>query len=113
MGWNAPKDPDASEFYFVVWCSEDGTNDGGSDDDGELQGATISSVVWTFPAGVTKGAQNQGAITIQGTAYAVDTVAAVQISGGTADLDYDILCEIVTSDNRTLHRTNTLRIREL
>ncbi len=56
-----PKDPNAVDFYHIVWCSEDGTNDGGASDTGELQGATISTTTWTVPAGITKDSDNKGA----------------------------------------------------
>lgn len=112
MTW-APKDPNSIEYYFVVWCSKDGTNDGSKNDNGELQGATISTVTWTVPTGLTKVTQSQDAILIHGITYPINTVAAVKLSGGSADTDYEIICRITTSDGRTLDRTNTLRVRDL
>jgi hypothetical protein len=112
MATNVPsKDPDAVEPYFFVWCSEDGTNDGGSTDDGELQGATISSYTLTVPSGITKDSDNKNAVTIQGTSYDANTVVAVWLSGGTEDNSYDLTCRIVTSDSRTLDKTITIPVR--
>jgi hypothetical protein len=112
MSW-APKDPDATDFYYVVWCSEDGTNDGTSSDTGELQGATISTSTWTVPDGITKNSDNKNSVTLRGVTYAANTVATIELTGGTANTDYDILNRIVTSDGRTLDKTNTLMVRAL
>lgn len=105
------KDPNSVEPYFFVWCDRDGTNDGSAADDGELQGATISSYTVTVPAGITKDSDNKSAVTIHGVAYSVDTVVTVWLSGGTHNEDYDILCRIVTSDSRTLDQTMTIPVR--
>ncbi len=108
----ASKDPANVEPYFIVWCDEDGTNTGAAADDGELQGATISTVTWTVPTGITKDSSNQNAVTIRGVAYAVNTVCTIWLSGGTAGTDYDILCHITTSDARTLEQTITIPCRQ-
>ena len=107
-----PKDPDSVEPYFVVWCSADGTNDGTTDDTGELQSATISSATWTVPSGITKDSDNTDAVTIAGVSYGANTVAAIWLSGGTAGAAYDIVCQITTSDSRTLDKTITVPVRE-
>lgn len=107
------KDPNSVEPYFIVWCSEDGTNDGTADDTGELQGATISTATWTAPSGITVASSNQTAVTINGVTYAVNTVCTAWLSGGTPDNDYDIHCRITTSDSRTLDKTITVRVRSL
>jgi len=105
------KDPHSVEPYFIVWCDEDGTNDGSVDDDGELQGATISTVTWTIPAGITKDSSNQNSVTIHGVLYAINTVCSIWLSGGTANQDYPLLCHIVTSDARTLDKTLVIPVR--
>lgn len=105
------KDPNNVEPYFFVWCSRDGTNTGSAADTGELQGATISSYTVTVPAGITKDSDNKSAVTIRGTAYAINTVVTVWLSGGTDGTDYDVLCRIVTSDARTLDQTMRIPVR--
>jgi len=105
------KDPENVEPYFFVWCSLDGTNDGGATDTGELQGATISSQTLTG-TGVTVDSDNTSAVTIQGVSYAINTVATAWLSGGTANTDATLHCQIVTSDSRTLEKTMNIRIRE-
>ena len=107
-----PKDPDAVDFYHIVWCSKDGTNDGGASDTGELQGATISTTEWTLDAGITKDSDNKSEVTMRGITYAVDTVTNILLSSGTAGLDYELLNRITTSDGRTLDKTITIQVRE-
>ena len=104
----APKDPDNGEPYFVVWCAKGGTNVSG--DDGELQGATIATVTWTVPTGITASSNNTLAATIDGTSYPVNTVATVWLTGGTAGVMYDLGCKITTSDSRTLEHTLSVRV---
>lgn len=105
------KDPNSVEPYFVVWCDKDGTNDGSTSDDGELQGATISTVTWTIPSGITKDTSNQGAVTIKGVSYGVNTVATVWLSSGTDGTDYTLACKITTSDSRTLEKSFIVPVR--
>jgi hypothetical protein len=105
------KDPDNVEPYFFVWCDRDGTNTGSATDDGELQGATISSYTVTAAAGITKVSDNKLAVTIHGVAYAINTVVTVWLSGGTDGVDYQILCRVVTSDGRTLDKTMVIPVR--
>lgn len=99
------KDPDNVEPYFIVWCDIDGTNDGSTSDDGELQGATIATATWTVPTGITKASSNQNAVTIAGVSYAINTVCTVWLSGGTAGTEYTLSCKITTSDSRTLDKS--------
>lgn len=108
------KDPESVEPYFVVWCGEDGTNDGSADDNGELQGETISSVTWTVPDGITKDSDNKNAVVINGITYAANTVATIWLSGGTNQVDYSIECKIITSGTpaRTLEKTIIVPCRE-
>lgn len=107
------KDPNSVEPYFVVWCSPDGVNNGSVDDNGELQGETISTVTWTVPDGITKDSDNKSAVTIHGVNYSVNTVCTIWLSGGTDGRNYDIACKIVTSGNpaRTLEKTIRIPVR--
>ena len=109
-----PKDPSAVEPYFIVWCDEDGTNDGTANDKGELQGSTISTSGWTgdSAAGLTEESSNKAAVTIAGIDYGANTVATIWLSGGTAGTDYDLLNQIITSDSRTLEKTITVMVRD-
>ena len=112
MSQKAPaKDPNSVEPYFFVWCDRDGINTGAAADDGELQGATISSYTVTVPSGITKDSDNKSAVTVHGVTYDANTVVTVWLSGGTANTDYDILCRVVTSDSRTLDMTMTVPVR--
>lgn len=106
-----PKDPNSVEPYFFIWCDIDGTNTGGATDDGELQGATISTYTVTVASGITKDSDNKNAVTIRGVSYSANTVVTVWLSGGTDNTDYDISCRIVTSDSRTLDKTMTVPVR--
>lgn len=106
------KDPSNVEPYFVIWCALDGTNDGSTSDNGELQGATISSSAWTVPSGITEDSSNTATVDIAGITYAVNTVATVWLSGGTAGNEYRLVNEITTSDSRTLQKSITIRVRE-
>ena len=106
------KDPDDVEPYYVVWCSEDNTNDGSVDDTGELQGATISSVTWTVPDGITKDSENEDQVVIAGITYAVNTVCTIWLSSGVAGTTYSIECKITTSDSRTLTQTIVIPVEE-
>lgn len=105
------KDPNSVEPYFFVWCGDDGTNDGGVNDDGELQGATISTYTVTADSGITKDSDNKSAVTIHGVTYGASRVVTVWLSGGTHETDYSILCRIVTSDARTLDKTMIVPVR--
>lgn len=106
------KDPDDTDFYFVVWCDIDGTNDGTNTDDGELQGATISTSTWTVPAGVTEDSSDTNSVTIQGVTYAANTVATILVSSGTNNSDYELTNVITTSDGRTLSKSIIIPIRQ-
>lgn len=106
------KDSNNIEPYFFMWCDRDGTNDGSAEDNGELQGATISSfTVTAVTSGITIDSSNKNAVSIRGISYSVSTVVTVWLSGGTAGTDYDILCRIVTSDSRTLDQTIRVPVR--
>jgi hypothetical protein len=105
------KDPNSVEPYFIVWCSENNTNDGTTNDTGELQGATIATANWTLPAGITEDSSNTGAVTIAGITYAANTVATIWLSGGTDGENYILLCRITTSDGRTLDKSIEIPVR--
>jgi hypothetical protein len=106
------KDPNNVEPYFIVWCDIDSTNDGGTTDDGELQGATISSATWTVPSGITKDSDNTNAVSIKGVSYDANTVATIWLSSGTDGEDYTLACRIVTSDSRTLDKAIIIPCRD-
>lgn len=108
------KDPQAVDYYHIVWCSKDGTNDGGSSDLGRLQGATIATSNWAISPGseLTKDADNTSAITIRGVDYAINTVATIKVSAGNAGSDYQLTNTITTTDGRTLEETITIRVRQ-
>jgi len=107
------KDPDSVEPFHIVWCSLDNTNDGSSSDTGELQSETISTSTWTIPSGITKDSDDKAAVTIQGVVYAINTVATIWLSGGTAGTDYALTNKIVTSGSRTLEHTILIKVRDL
>ena len=109
-----PKDPSAVEPYFIVWCDEDGANDGTANDKGELQGATISTSGWTGDSetGITEESSDTGAVTIAGIDYAENTVATIWLSGGADGVDYDLLNVVDLSDGREgLSKTITVMVR--
>lgn len=84
------KDPDATLDYTVDWDGDDWL---GSD--------TITGTpTWTLPSGVTLASQSN-----------TTTTATAFISGGTANVDYDVACKIVTAGGRTDERTIRLQVR--
>jgi hypothetical protein len=82
------KDPDAVLDYQVDWSSW-------------LDTDTISTSVWTVPAGITEDSESE-----------TTTAATIWVSGGTAGTDYDLVNEIVTAGGRTDNRTITIQVRE-
>lgn len=107
-----PKDPEDIDPYHVVWCAANGLNTGGVNDDGELQGATISSVAWTAPDGITKASDNTNTVNVARVSYATNTVATIWLSGGTHGTDYTLTCKITTSDGRTLSQSIVVPVRD-
>lgn len=107
------KDPHEVRPFHIVWCSLDGTNNGGATDTGELQGATISTSQWIVPAGITKDSDNKSSVIIQGVTYAVNTVATVWLSDGTDGTRYRLVNRITTSDGRTLDQSIDIHVKEL
>jgi hypothetical protein len=106
-----PKHPISVEPYFIVLCDEDGTNTGAATDNGELQGATISSYNVVAPTGITKASDNKSAVTITGVTYAISTVITFWLSGGTANTDYTFTWSAVLSDARTLAGSVVIPVR--
>ena len=107
------KDPDGADWFFFVLCDIDGTNDGSTSDDGDLQGSDIASYTLTVPSGITNDTDNQDAVTIKGVAYSANTVVSVKFSGGTAGTDYTIKCAVTTNDTpaRVLPASMVLPVR--
>ena len=94
------KDPNAVLDYKFDWKAE--TN-GSGDSDWLDSGETISSKVVTVDDGITK---QSDALTD------TNTSVTVWLSGGTAGVDYEIACKIVTSDSRTDERTIKIQVRD-
>jgi hypothetical protein len=108
-----PIDPDETDFYFIVWCDKDGTNDGSENDSGRLQGATITTSAWTItPSGeLNEITSNTAAVQIKGVSYPVNTVATIKVDSGVDGNDYVATNEITTTDGRTLNKSITIRAR--
>lgn len=104
-----PKHPLSSEPYFIVWCDPTGINTGAAADEGELQGETITGATWTIPDGLTKVSDTHGAVTINGVAYAANTVTTVWLSGGTDGEFYEITV-VITTATRSLPKTFILPV---
>jgi hypothetical protein len=98
------------EPFFIVWCDKDGTNDGTTTDEGELQGATISASSWVVPTGITADSDNTDAVSIAGVSYAINTVATVVLSGGTPNTTYRLTNRITTSDGRQLSKAIDIKV---
>ena len=94
------KDPDATLDYKFDWKA---LTNGSGDSDWLDTGETISSKTVTVDDGITK----------ESDALAdTNTSVVVWLSGGTAGVDYEVACKIVTSDNRTDERTMKIQVRE-
>ena len=106
------KDPAGVDPYFFVFCDiETGLNDGSVNDDGDLQGATISTYALTIPNGITKDSDNKDAVTIHGVTYGANTVVTVWLSGGTVNTDYELVCVATLSDGRVSPKRMTVPVR--
>lgn len=92
------KDPDAVLDYVFDWKA---STNGTGDSDWLASGETISSHTVTVETGLTKDSDSES-----------DGQVTVWLSGGTAGEDYDVSCEIVTSDSRTDERTVMVRVKE-
>jgi hypothetical protein len=107
-----PKDPSDIDWFFFIWCSRDGTNANTTTNTGRLAGATISSYTLTADAGLTVVSDNKSAVTVQGVSYGASTVVSAKVSGGINGNDYNLLCEVVTSDGRTLQQTMKIPVKD-
>jgi len=85
------KDPDAVLDYKWDWS------------DWLASGETISSHTIAPVTGITKDSSAE---------TDTDTSVTAWYSGGTVLIDYEVTCQIVTSDSRTDDRTITLKVRE-
>ena len=114
MSWDH-KDPNDVDWRYFIWCDEDGTNDGSGSDDGKLQGETISShSVSVSPSGeLTVDTSNTDAVTIRGVSYDANTVVNARLSAGTANEDYTVTCQVVTSAGRTLERSERQSVKNI
>ena len=83
------KDPDSVLDYAFDW------------NEWLESGESINSHVVTVDDGITKDSSSGSSTTI-----------IVWLSGGTAGINYNIACEIVTSGGRTVERSITIRCRE-
>lgn len=84
--YETEKDPDSILSWDVNWASEDGTNDGSTNDTGWLQGDTLVSSTWSVPAGITKVSDT----------FTTKT-SKVVLSGGAADAIYVCTNHITTA----------------
>lgn len=107
----APKDPDDIDWFFFIWCDKTGTNANSATNTGKLKGATISSYTLTAGTGITIITDNKDAVTIDGVSYAASTVVSMKLSVGMDNVNYEVLCRIITSDGRTLDKTMTIPVR--
>jgi hypothetical protein len=73
-------DPNDTRVFTIVWCDSDGTNDGGSTDDGDLQGATISDSTAIVSTSLGYVSDNTNATTIRGTSYGINTVHNITLN---------------------------------
>ena len=106
-------DPDDTGIvYTIVWCDKDGTNDGSANDDGELQGETISTIAEVVPTGLTKVSANKNQTAIRGVTYAINTCHNIVLSGGTAGEDYTVISRVTTSGSRKMDKSIVLKVRQ-
>lgn len=95
--WQAPKDPQEVKDYCIDWSQE------------LAPGEIIVAVVWTLVTGT------DGLLTIDDQSIFTDTLAYVWVSGGTAGIDYELLCHITTNSTphpRQLETTMRLKCRD-
>jgi len=98
-----PKDPDEQIDFSVDWSRY-------------LDTATISSVVWKIDD--ADGVKQTWVATtvVNGLQYVSasnsQTVATIQLALGTANTNYNIYCQITTSDGVTTERKISLKVRE-
>lgn len=87
------KDPDAVLDFYVDWGNWLDTDNS----------EEIDTITWTVPSGLTKDSQSN-----------TTTVAAIWLSGGTDEEDYEVVCHIKTNNSpaREDDRTITIQCRE-
>ncbi len=95
------KDPDALLWYGIAldtWLPD---------------GATLQSIAWTVPAGLTKVNQmiNAAPLTVGDRTYAANTVGLVRLSGGTHGSDYTCVLHFVTSTGDEDERSIVVKVR--
>lgn len=95
-------DPNAELDYKFDWKALTNGVDGARTDWLDT-GETISTYTVTVATGITKVSDSKSDS---------DTSITVWIKGGTAGTDYDVTCQIVTSDGRTDERTKPIKARE-
>ena len=94
------KDPDAVLDYKFDWKA---LTNGTGDSDWLQTAETIASHTIDADSGIT----------VDSSALSdANTSVTVWLSGGTADADYAVRCEVVTSSSRTDERTMTIQCRE-
>ena len=95
------KDPNAVLDYKFDWKAE--TN-GNGDSDWLASGETIEDTYTvTVGEGITKDSDAR---------TDTNTSITIWLSGGTAGVDYEVACKIITSDSRTDERTIKIQVRE-
>ena len=94
------KDPDAILIYTFDWVNN-GPNDGGLDDDGWLQSATISTSTFVVPADLTNVIDTN-----------TTTTASIKLSGGKNGKDYIVTNRIVTNGGETEDRSIQINVRQ-
>lgn len=105
-------DPNETDFRVLPFCSLNGTNDGSSNDTGELQGATISShTAVAVDSSITVNSSNLSSISWRGVTYGVNTAVTVWVTGGTEGETGQVLVTVTLSDNRVLQQTMEIPIR--
>ena len=107
------KAPNDVQRYHTIWCDLDGTNDGGSSDDGTLQGAAVSTSTWMLDSGLTEISSDTDAATVEAVSYGVNTIATIRIAEGLNGQVYEAVNRVTTSDGRTLDKTITIKVRGL
>lgn len=96
------KDPQDEKYYSIIFADQLST------------GATIASVDWDVPAGLTEGASaiNSSTVTRKGRTYAVGTIAQVFISGGTSGTRYTVTCHATCSNAEKLDASFIVDVRD-
>lgn len=97
------KDPDEQLDYSIDWSRY-------------LDDATISSVVWKIEDADGVKQTWSPTTVVNGLQYVSsshnDTVATIQLGLGTANRNYDIYCQISTSEGVVTERRITLKVRQ-